>query len=93
MSRTVKPIRCPKCRSIDVFLREWCEWYTDWWPDVLVEEGEGYHETGSYTRAEGICNSCKHDWKLRGEFYITEDLKDRLRVNHKMLQEKNNGIN
>lgn len=80
-SNDVLPVRCPKCRSVNIYLREFILCASTWYPG----DTKGYHETGSYNRVEGNCLSCGHVWKLRGHIQVWDELRERLEVNAKIL--------
>lgn len=73
---TEKPIRCPKCKTAKIWLREWINCFTDWEPG----ENEGYHGAGEYFKVEGHCKRCEHVWTLKGEIQMNDKLKERLKL-------------
>ena len=90
LHRLVRPIRCPKCKGVDVYLVESLIGTTEWNPG----ETEGVHEPGCYFRIDGNCGQCKHNWKIRGEVQITDELKERLAENYRILSnvEESQGV-
>ena len=78
----MKPIRCPQCKSIEVYLEEYIDCISCWYPG----ESSGYHHAGGYYKVVGNCEECGHYWRLRNKLQMDEELKSRLRVNAEMMK-------
>jgi len=81
VDRVVRPIRCPKCRGVDLLLREHIHCSARWYPGA----DEGYNDTGDYWKVTGEC-SCGHNWTLRGHSQVWTELRERLAENDRLLK-------
>lgn len=85
MDRVVlKPLRCPKCRSVNVQIVEVWHFSTITW-DPGDAHDEGNLEAGFPTRVEGLCLCCEHRWKMRGLIRVTEELHKRSAESRRIL--------
>lgn len=80
----IRPVRCPKCRSVDICLRELIVCGSRWYPGAT----EGFHDTGEYFKVEGECEECGHGWTLRGYKQVWTELRERLAENDRLLKKQ-----
>ena len=80
---TIKPIRCPRCRNLDIELIEHIDCASSWTPGQSI----GYHITGSYYKVTGSCSRCSKNWRLRGYIQVNDDLRSRLDENDRLMME------
>jgi|GEM_PF-4344941 len=78
--KDLRPIRCPKCRSLDISLVEHITCYSRWHPG----EEKGWHGDGEYFKVTGECN-CGHHWTLRGYVQVWTELRERLAENARLM--------
>jgi phage FluMu protein Com len=64
-------VRCPKCKSSDLLLREIGTWTSQFVvTDGRFDRKAGQHEPESIDRLEAKCRRCAHTWKVRDAFQI-----------------------
>lgn len=76
----MKAIRCPRCRGVDIYLREHIVCYGEWSPG----DDKAINTEGRYFKVTGVC-SCNHEWTLKGEIQMNDNLKERLRINKLLI--------
>jgi phage FluMu protein Com len=68
-------IRCPRCKSKDLFIRElWKDSTIEWQQvDGEFDRNDGILNEGNPYKLEAKCSQCNHYWTLRG---ITPEQQD-----------------
>jgi DNA-directed RNA polymerase subunit RPC12/RpoP len=66
-------LRCPKCRSGNMFLVESATWDTEWTVvDGNFDRADGISNPQSIDRLDASCRDCGHRWKPRGAWQIDD---------------------
>lgn len=74
------PIRCPKCRSLNLCVSETGTWITKHFLDRTSD-----NNPGGYYMANGECLDCDWVWRIRGYTDFSYELKQRLERNREIL--------
>jgi len=82
--KTIRPIRCPKCKSLEVSLFEYITCAGHW----VMGESEGYNIEGDYFKVTGACSDCCYEWTVRGKIQMDDELKSRLAKNKELINRK-----
>lgn len=79
MSKIVQStVKCPKCKSKDLFLIEVWHGHTISWEQQngKFDRSYGSSDPGNPHHLEGNCKKCKHLWKIRNAFQIDFVIKE-----------------
>lgn len=69
----VTRLRCPSCRSGNLFLVESASWNTEWKViDGKFDRSDGISNPQSIDRLDASCRDCDHHWKPRGAWQIDD---------------------
>lgn len=68
----ISRIRCPKCKSKDLVLKEFIVCSGSFKQVNGVIDEEGYNNPGEYFRVDAECSKCGHRWKVKRAIQITD---------------------
>jgi hypothetical protein len=67
-------IKCPKCRSKDIYLEEIWKGHSIQWDvvDGKFDRDDGVLEPGDPWKVYGECKKCNHIWRIRNANQIND---------------------
>lgn len=76
-TKFLSQLRCPNCRSRNLYVNEWGECVTQFFQnDGVIDITQSNNEPGSTFKVTSECQDCGHVWRVRNAVTILSVIPD-----------------